>query len=579
MNPPILLVDDRHKLRLNGTAVVRVQAPLSVKTCAPIDLVALINVGNSMNWTEASLAETPSRLDLVKKAMKFIIRQLEDDDRLAIVAFNDQVIKEHTIGISEISGGNRMAMEQKVDDLMAKGDTAFKPSLEHAVKLLDDRADKKRLGLIILISDGLDNSTFKWSDESAAPVDPIRNLLKKYPVHTFGLGKTHDPKALHFIAKESYGTYSSITDSIESKILEAFAVCLGGLKSIVAIDTSVEITSSSLSITRIDSGSYTPQGASGNILIGTLYAGEVRDFVVHFYYTTPGWTPGYYTILSGITANVTYKDVPRRQSTSTDRCSVSLPIHTAESGTTPANPCPPFPVVLQQMVRFKVLDFLISALKEFLVLKEETIGAIHGEEGDDLVLQVMGANLLQRKWKEFKQCDECWKEAPRSFLDLGGMDKDVTAMVNSLKRGLGYGCIYSWMSSYQMQRATVTGLPSHSVETRFRTPAMEAMVQQAMEAPVPGQDKEVCKHAVEILEMINRRFELWCKLDCDVPQGFQTSPEHEDDSEFRNLTAVLHGDISRAKQHDIYLAADHAIKLWRSSFTPEEKSHGRSLDK
>ncbi|KAK3139860.1 hypothetical protein QOZ80_5AG0391670 [Eleusine coracana subsp. coracana] len=558
MNPPILLVDDRHKLRLNGTAVVRVQAPLSVKTCAPIDLVTLLNVGNSMNWTAASPAETPSRLDLV--------------------------IKEHTTGISEISGGNRMAMEQKVDDLMAKGDTAFKPSLEHAVKLLDDRADKKRLGLIIFISDGLDNSTFKWSDESAAPVDPIRNLLKKYPVHTFGLGKTHDSKALHFIAKESYGTYSSITDNIESKMLEAFAVCLGGLKSIVAIDTSVEITSSSLSITRIDSGSYTPQGASGNILIGTLYAGEVKDFVVHFYYTTPGWTPGYYTILSGITANVTYKDVPRRQSTSTDRCSVSLPIHTAESGTTPANPCPLFPVVLQQMVRFKVLDFLISALKEFLVLKEETIGAIHGEEGDDLVLQVMAANLLQRKWKEFKQYDECWKEAPRSFLDLGGMDKDVTAMVNSLKRGLGSGCIYSWMSSYQMQRATVTGLPSHSVETRFRTPAMEAMVleagkQLAMEAHVQGQDKEVCKRAVEILEMINRRFELWGKLDCDVPQGFQTSPEHEDDSEFRDLTAVLHGDISRAKQHDIYLATDHAIKLWRSSFTPEEKSHGRSPDK
>ncbi|TVU50088.1 hypothetical protein EJB05_01445 [Eragrostis curvula] len=578
MNPPILLVDDRHKLRLNGTAVVRVEAPLSMKSSAPIDLVALLNVNKSMNGAVAP-PETLSRLDMVKKAMKFIIRQLDDDDRLAIVAFNDQVIKEYTTGILEISGGTRMAMEQKMDGLMAKGDTAFKPSLEHAVKLLDDRADKKRLGFIILISDGQDNGQYKWNDESVAPTDPIRNLLKKYPVHTFGLCKAHDPKALQFIAKESYGTYSSITDNLDRRIMEAFAVCLAGLKTVIAIDTCINITSSSLNITRIDSGSYQPHGASRGILIGTLYAGEVKDFVVYFYYSTGEWMPGYYTILSGITANVTYKDA-RRQTSSTDNCSVSLPIHTAESGSAPANPCSHFPVVLQQIIRFKVLDLLTSTLKEFLVLKEEASGAIHGEEGDDMVVQVMAANLLQRKWREFKQTDESWKEAPRAFLDIGGIEKDVNAMVSNLKRGLGVACIYSWLSSCQMQRATVTCLPAHSdaIATGFRTPAMEAMVQEAdkqlaLEAPTQGQEMEVCKRATELLAMINRRFELWSKLDGDVPTAFQSSSEQED-NEFSNLSAVLRGDISRAKQHDIYLAAENAIMHWRSSFNPAEKMHG-----
>jgi hypothetical protein len=46
-------------------------------------------------------------------------------------------------------------------------------------------------------------------------------------------------------------------------------------------------------------------------------------------------------------------------------------------------------------------------------------------------------------YDHIKNTDESWKEAPRSFLDLGGLDKDVTAMLNSLKRGLGAGCIYS----------------------------------------------------------------------------------------------------------------------------------------
>jgi hypothetical protein len=135
MSPPILLIDYSRALTLNGAAVVRVEAPSSLKNHAPIDLVTLININESMSWPAASQTEVSSWLDLLKNAMKFIIRQLGGDDRLAIVAFNDQVIKEYTSGLLEISDSGRMAIEKKVDGLVAKGDTAIKPSLEHAVKV------------------------------------------------------------------------------------------------------------------------------------------------------------------------------------------------------------------------------------------------------------------------------------------------------------------------------------------------------------------------------------------------------------------------------------------------------------
>uniref|UniRef100_A0A0A9AXR2 Uncharacterized protein n=1 Tax=Arundo donax TaxID=35708 RepID=A0A0A9AXR2_ARUDO len=249
----------------------------------------------------------------------------------------------------------------------------------------------------------------------------------------------------------------------------------------------------------------------------------------------------------------------------------------------PENPCPPFPAVLQQMVRFKVLDLLTSILKELLVLKEQAGGAVQREGGDDPVLDAMAANLLQKKWKEFKQSDESWKEALRAFLDLGGIDKDINAMVGSLKKGLGAGCIYSWMSSYQMQCTTVTGLPAHKATTGFRTPAMEVMVQEAykvlsMEAPAQHQDQVVCKRAVVLLDIIDKRFELWSKLDNDVPPAFWPSSEHEG-NESRSLATVLREDIGRARQQDIYLATDHAIEQWRSSFTAGEKTHGHGPDK
>jgi hypothetical protein len=181
------------------------------------------------------------------------------------------------------------------------------------LQLLDDRADKKRAGFIVLISDGLDGQ-IKWGDESIAPTDPIRGLLRKYPVHTFGLGKAHDPKALHYIANISYGIYSSITDNLDNKFIEALAVCLAGFKTVAAVDACVDIWSNSLMITRIDPGGYILRGSSGGILVGTLYAGEVKDFIVHFSYRTGSWSGGYYTTLNGINARATYKEAPGRQS-------------------------------------------------------------------------------------------------------------------------------------------------------------------------------------------------------------------------------------------------------------------------
>ncbi|KAJ1274253.1 hypothetical protein BS78_05G048100 [Paspalum vaginatum] len=600
MNPPILLIDYSHQLTLNGTALVRVEAPSSMKSHAPIDLVTLINISQQSTSLPADASPTPtdgapssSRMDLLKTAMKFVIRQLAVDDRLAIVAFNDQVVKEHTTGILEISGGGRVAVERKVDGLVAKGGdgTAFKPSLEYAVKLLDDRADKKRVGFIVLISDCADTK-FKWGDESIALTDPVRGLLHKYPVHAFGLGKSHDPAALHYIAKTSYGTYSSIADDHDgknsNKIMEAFAVTVAGFKTVVAVDVCVNIWSSSLQVTRIDSGGYTRRGGSGGVLVGALYAGEAKDLVAHFSFRTGSWARGYHAALSGVTASATYRDAPGRQAASTDTCSAPLAVHVADSASPPTNPCTPHPAVLRQVVRLKVLDLVAGLLREFQALKEEAgTAAVHGarEEGDDRVLQAVAASWLRRKWREFKQSDESWRDAPRSFLDLGGVDGDVHAMVGALNQGLGVGCVYSWLSSCQMQRAaSATGLPMPAAaETglRFRTPAMDAMVreahrQAAKEASVQdaGASVVVGKRAAELLDEINRRFELWCRLDHDLPSPRQQEEDGDDDKS-RSLSAAVRGDISRARQYDIYMASDHAIKQWRSFLTSVEKTRSQ----
>lgn len=109
--------------------MVRIKAPLEATERAAIYLVVVIDVSQSTMWDRALPANKPSRFDLLKKAMKFIIRQLRDDDRLAIV-FNDNLV----IDDIKISDDARAYAEDMVHDILSN-DTAFRPNLQDAVKV------------------------------------------------------------------------------------------------------------------------------------------------------------------------------------------------------------------------------------------------------------------------------------------------------------------------------------------------------------------------------------------------------------------------------------------------------------
>lgn len=114
--------------------LVRVEAPPEASRRSPVDLVAVLDVSSSMN-TRAAPSDESSRLDLLKRAMKFIIGKLDSGDRLAIVAFNDQLVEEYGTGLLDMSSDGRRDVRRRVDELTARGSTAFRPGLCKAVKV------------------------------------------------------------------------------------------------------------------------------------------------------------------------------------------------------------------------------------------------------------------------------------------------------------------------------------------------------------------------------------------------------------------------------------------------------------
>lgn len=147
-------------------------------------------------------------------------------------------------------------------------------------------------------------------------------------------------------------------------------------------------------------------------------------------------------------------------------------------------------------------------------------------------------------------------------------EADIKVMVSGLLHGgrSGVAYLYSWVSSYQMQRATTMG-STEKVAAEFLTREMGVMLNEVdnishVEDPViltsenideteaPRYRKRV--HGVDH-DMIDRRLQMWSKLKREVPLMFQQSEE----TESRHLTAVFCEAsleaINRAMHHDIYL--------------------------
>uniref|UniRef100_A0A0E0BM62 VWFA domain-containing protein n=1 Tax=Oryza glumipatula TaxID=40148 RepID=A0A0E0BM62_9ORYZ len=109
---PIRAAIARDQRKDDFEVLVTVEAPKVVapEKRAPIDLVAVLDVSGSMNKEEFVRGKhMSSRLDLLKIAMKYIIKLVRDADRLAIVSFNHAVVSEY--GLTRNSADSRKKLE------------------------------------------------------------------------------------------------------------------------------------------------------------------------------------------------------------------------------------------------------------------------------------------------------------------------------------------------------------------------------------------------------------------------------------------------------------------------------------
>jgi len=254
-----------------------------------MDLICVLDVSGSMNG---------DKLRQLQDAMRFIIDQAAEKDRLSIVAFNNRasrvlrLCKMNSLGKDEAT---RLTLQ-----LHAGGGTSIAAGLNMGLSVMEQRRQRNKVSSIMLLTDGQDGST-----RGQLPALLARARQANCSVYAFGFGKDHDAALLSNLAEQAQTPFTFVEDT--DNIKEAFAGAVGGLTSIVA--QSVELTIAAQVPLKSVHTPFPMQRTSettATITIPDIFAGERRDILVELAVPAGGDAGEQTTLLQ---AHVRYTDL------------------------------------------------------------------------------------------------------------------------------------------------------------------------------------------------------------------------------------------------------------------------------
>lgn len=202
------------------------------ETRAPVDIIAVLDRSGSM--------DSEGKLELVKVAMQFVCDQMRENDRLAIVTYDDKV--DTVSDLVFMNSKNKSHLVQAIGQLVTGGSTNLSGGLFEGLSIAaradrsaSNRAEgtpKNRVCSVFLFTDGMANVGLRSLAEIRPVMESMMIKSEGATVMTFGFGSDHDAILLKGLAESGRGLYYFVTKAEDIPI--AFADCMGGLLSVVA---------------------------------------------------------------------------------------------------------------------------------------------------------------------------------------------------------------------------------------------------------------------------------------------------------------------------------------------------------
>ncbi|MCW3787187.1 vWA domain-containing protein [Plebeiibacterium sediminum] len=221
------------KVALQGKKIEKENLP-------PSNIVFLLDVSGSM--------DSPQKLPLLKSALKMLVNELRDEDKVSIVVYAGAA----GVVLVPTSGKEKVKIISALDNLSAGGSTAGGAGLKLAYKLASENFIKDGNNRIVLATDGDFNVGLSSNQEMERLIESERDKGIYITVAGFGMGNYKDSK-MEIIADKGNGNYFYIDNFLEAK--KALVEEFGGTLFTIAKDVKLQLE-------------FNPQHVAGYRLIG-----------------------------------------------------------------------------------------------------------------------------------------------------------------------------------------------------------------------------------------------------------------------------------------------------------------------
>jgi len=229
----------------------------------PMDIVCVLDVSGSMGG---------EKIRLLQEAVRFVIEQAHEKDRISIVTFNSSAARSLRL--------RRMVPEGKSEAtaaamrLVAGGGTSIASGLDTGIAVMEQRRSRNKVSAVLLLTDGQDGSS-----RARLPEMIERCRAAHCSLYAFGFGRDHDAALLSSVAEQARTPFTFVEDV--EHIREAFAGTVGGLSSVVAQNIELHLAC------RVPlKAVHTPfevrrtSETYSTVLIPDVFGGESRDILV-----------------------------------------------------------------------------------------------------------------------------------------------------------------------------------------------------------------------------------------------------------------------------------------------------------
>ncbi|MBS1120788.1 MAG: Myxococcales trans domain protein [Deltaproteobacteria bacterium] len=192
----------------------------------PMKLVVVVDHSGSMAEDQ--------RLEKVKSGLHTLIDNLKDEDRLAIISFDDVVTFDAPFGATL----DRVQLHGIVESLSPRGGTNIFDGLKAGFTMLGESPENEKQNRIIFLSDGL--ATVGNTSQSAIIEMATTGITHGIGLTTIGVGNSFDVELMRGLAERGAGNFYYVEDATAAT--EVFTEELDYFMSPLALDLRIEAT-------------------------------------------------------------------------------------------------------------------------------------------------------------------------------------------------------------------------------------------------------------------------------------------------------------------------------------------------